>query len=122
MIDLLDAQRCALSAVEIEDAHRHSEGRSVARASIYRRLEELERLKLVSRIEVGQSLARFEPIRSDHHHQHMVCDRNGQVLPFADADLERSIARLTHRVEFRGSEHDLLAPSAWSDTDRLRRG
>jgi Fur family ferric uptake transcriptional regulator len=108
VIELLDAQRCALSAVEIEDALRSSEGRSVARASIYRILEELERLKLVSRIEVGQSLSRFEPIRADHHHHHMVCDRCGQVLPFADAELERSIAKLTRRVEFRVSEHDVV--------------
>ncbi len=108
VIDLLDTQTCALSAVEIEDALRRSEGRSVARASIYRILEELERLNLVSRIEVGQSLARYEAARPEHHHHHMVCSSCGQVLPFSDSGLERSIAELTSKVEFRVREHDVV--------------
>lgn len=108
ILDLLDEQTCALSVVEIEDALRRGGGRSVGRASIYRVLEELERLGLISRIEVGQSLSRFEPARPDHHHHHMVCDACGQVLPFSDAGLERSIASLTRRVDFTVSEHDVV--------------
>lgn len=115
VLDLLDGQSCALSAVEIEDALRRSEGRSVARASIYRILEELERLKLVSRIEVGRGLSRYEAARPEHHHHHMVCDRCGQVLPFSDPELERSIAKLTRRVDFTVREHDVVLHGRCAD-------
>src|ERR671922_869887 len=60
MLELLDRQRCALSAVEIEEALRKNGERGVARASVYRILEELEELRLVNRVDVGQGLARLE--------------------------------------------------------------
>jgi Fur family ferric uptake transcriptional regulator len=115
VVELLDAQQCALSAVEIEEALRAHGGRAVARASIYRILEELERLRLVARIEVGQGLARFEAVRHEEHHHHMVCDRCGDVIPFADDELERTIRRLTRKVAFDVAEHDVVLHGACAD-------
>lgn len=110
LIALLDDQRCALSAAEIEDqlGAAGDGARPVARASIYRILEELEALKLVTRVEVGQGLARFEAHRSEGHHHHMVCDGCGQVIPFEDAELEKSIQRLASKVTFTVAEHDVV--------------
>ena len=62
VVDLLDAQACALSAYDIEQALREEGDRAVARASVYRILDELEELKLVSRIDVGQGITRYELI------------------------------------------------------------
>lgn len=115
VIELLDKQTCALSAVELEDALRRSKGRSVGRASVYRILEELERLELVSRIEVGQSLSRYEAVRPEHHHHHMVCHSCGQVLPFSDPDLERSIANVVRKVDFTVSDHDVTLHGSCAD-------
>jgi Fur family transcriptional regulator, ferric uptake regulator len=115
VIGLLDAQRCALSAAEIEEALRgggSGGARPVARASIYRILEELEGLKLVVRVEVGQGLARFEAAREEGHHHHMVCDVCGTVIPFEDPELERSIQRLARRVTFTVAEHDVVLHGA----------
>jgi Fur family ferric uptake transcriptional regulator len=111
LIELLDDQRCALSAAEMEEALGASGGgsaRPVARASIYRILEELEALRLVTRVEVGQGLARFEAHRSEGHHHHMVCDACGVVIPFEDEELERSIQRLASKVTFTVAEHDVV--------------
>jgi len=107
IIALLDAQECALSAYDIEDALRGERG--VARASVYRVLDDLVGLGLVTRIEVGQGTARYEAARpgGDHHH-HMVCDRCGEVQPFADADLERAVDRLAHRVAVDVAEHEIV--------------
>jgi Fur family ferric uptake transcriptional regulator len=119
MIALLDGQRCALSAAEIEDALRgDGSSRPVARASIYRILEELEALRLITRVEVGQGLARFEAAREEGHHHHMVCDDCGQVIPFEDPDLEKSIQRLADRVTFAVAEHDVVLHGACADCAR----
>jgi Fur family transcriptional regulator, ferric uptake regulator len=115
LIALLDEQRCALSAAEIEHALRERGGRGVARASIYRILEELEELRMITRVEVGQGLARFEAARQEGHHHHMVCDACGQVIPFEDPELERSIQRLAQRVTFEVAEHDVVLHGACSD-------
>jgi Fur family ferric uptake transcriptional regulator len=118
VIALLDDQPCALTAFDIEDALR-DRGRAVARASVYRILDELVGLGLVTRIEVGQGTARYEPARpgGDHHH-HMVCDACGDVFPFADDELERTIDRLAGRVAFDIAEHDIVLHGSCADCGR----
>ncbi len=109
VVALLARQRCALSAFEIEDALRVQQ-RGASRASVYRILDELERLKLVSRLELGHGVVRYEPLHPDpdHHHHHLVCDECGQVIPFEDAELERTIDRLAGRVAFQVAQHELI--------------
>jgi Fur family transcriptional regulator, ferric uptake regulator len=115
VIALLDAQSCALSAYEIEAKLREG-GRGAGRASVYRVLDQLEGLGLVTKIEVGQGIARYEPARGEaHHHHHMVCERCGDVFPFEDDELERTIGRLADRVAFDVAEHDIVLRGACSD-------
>ena len=115
VIELLDSQTCALSAIEIEDALRGSD-RPVGRASIYRILDELERLHLVQKIQVGQAMARYEPLRTgDGHHHHLVCDNCGTVTPFTDPDLENAIKKLSRRVPMRVEEHEIVLHGACQD-------
>jgi Fur family ferric uptake transcriptional regulator len=115
LIELLDSQTCALSAIEIEDALRAGE-RPVGRASIYRILDELERLHLVQKLQVGQAMARYEPIRTgDGHHHHLVCDTCGTVMPFTDTDLENAINKLSRRVPMHVAEHEIVLHGACQD-------
>jgi Fur family transcriptional regulator, ferric uptake regulator len=115
LLELLDAQTCARSAIEIEDALRAG-GRPVARASIYRILDELERLHLVQKLQVGQAMARYEPIRTGSgHHHHLVCDSCGTVMPFTDTELETAIEKLSARVPMRVAEHEIVLHGACRD-------
>jgi Fur family transcriptional regulator, ferric uptake regulator len=108
VLELLDAQQCALTAVEIEDALRVAE-RRVSRASVYRILDELERLRLVQRVETGQSMVRYERVcEHDEHHHHLVCDGCGLVMPFSDEALEQAISSLSRRVPLTVSEHEIV--------------
>jgi len=112
LLELLDSQSCALSALEIEEALRAGK-RPVGRASIYRILDELERLHLVQKVQVGQAMARYEPIRAgDGHHHHLVCDSCGTVMPFTDSELERAIQKLSRRVPMRVAEHEIVLHGA----------
>jgi Fur family ferric uptake transcriptional regulator len=107
VIELLDSQPCALSALEIEDALRDS--RRVGRASIYRVLDELVSLALLSRVDVGDGVARYEPQQPQGHahHHHLVCDGCGRLEPFQDDALELAIRKLADRVAFDVSDHDV---------------
>jgi Fur family ferric uptake transcriptional regulator len=118
VIGLLDDQSCALSAYEIE-AKLREDGRGVARASVYRVLDQLEGLGLLTKIEVGQGIARYEPNRpGTEHHHHMVCARCGGVIPFADPELEATIDRVAERVTFEVSEHEIVLHGACADCQR----
>jgi Fur family ferric uptake transcriptional regulator len=108
VIELLAQQECAVSVLEIEDMLRDS-GRQAGRASIYRVLEELEALGLVTRLDLGTGTARFEaahPGGAGHHH-HLLCDGCGDLVPFNDDELERVIGRVSRRVPYAVSSHDV---------------
>jgi Fur family ferric uptake transcriptional regulator len=112
LVELLDRQSCARTVLEIEDALRAGE-RPIARASIYRILDELERLRLVQKVEVGQDMARYEPMRTgEGHHHHLVCDSCGTVTPFTDEGLESAIRKLSGRVPLRVAEHEIVLRGA----------
>lgn len=112
LVEFLDKQSCALTAREIDDELRAS-GRGVGLASVYRNLELLVDLGLVGRLDVGQGIARYEPLLpSGEHHHHLVCDRCGRVIPFDDRALERTIASLARRVDFSVAAHDVVLRGA----------
>lgn len=117
LLELLDGQKCALTAQEIEDALRARGGsRRVSRASVYRILDELEQLRLVQRVETGQAMVRYERVcEHQEHHHHLVCDECGAVMPFSDAGLERAINKLSERVPLAVSEHEIVLHGACRD-------
>jgi Fur family ferric uptake transcriptional regulator len=112
VIELLAAQPCALSAVEIEDELR-AEGRPIGRASIYRVLELLAEHGLVERVAVGDGQTRFERAQpGGQHHHHLVCERCGELVAFDDAGLEQAIDQLSQRLGVRVESHDVLLRGA----------
>ena len=134
VLELLAGETCALTAIEIEDALRGEPTRGVSRASVYRILDELEGLRLVQRVDLGQAMVRYERAcgRESHHH-HLVCDGCGIVMPFSDPALERAITSLSERVPLAVSEHEIVLrgscrdcreerpPAGLSPTDTSRR-
>ena len=112
ILDLLDAQACALSAVEVQAALA-GRRREVSRASVYRVMEELAEIGLVQRVEVGQGVVRYEAVREGHgHHHHLVCDSCGRLEPFSDEGLERAIERASERLPLEVSEHEIVLRGA----------
>ncbi len=108
VIELLDEQRCALTAAEIETQLAES-GQATGRASIYRVLELLTERGMLERLDVGDGQARFEPVRpGGHHHHHLVCERCGTLVAFDDPELERAIQRLSRRLGATVSGHEVL--------------
>jgi Fur family transcriptional regulator, ferric uptake regulator len=112
ILELLDEQACALSAIEIQRALSRR-NRDVSRASVYRVMEELEEIGLIQRVEVGHGMVRYEAVRRGRgHHHHLVCDHCGRLEPFTDEGLERAIRRLSDRLPLRVSEHEIVIHGA----------
>lgn len=112
VIELLAAEPCALSAVEIEDSLRAA-GRPTGRASVYRVLELLAEHGLVERVEVGDGQTRFERSQPDgDHHHHLVCEQCGRLVAFDDPGLEHAIDRLSERLGVTIDSHDVLLRGA----------
>lgn len=104
VVGLLAGERCALTALEID---RRLD--SVGRASVYRTLEQLERLRLVQRVEIGGDAAGYERLDADeHHHHHLVCEQCGRLSPFADSSLEEAIEAVSRASDFEVTAHDVV--------------
>jgi Fur family transcriptional regulator, ferric uptake regulator len=108
VLDALAAQSCCASAQEIHDRLR-ANGGAAGIASVYRVLDQLAELRLVQRVDVGDGVARYEPVapHGDHHH-HVVCGDCGKVEPFSDESLETAIARASGRLGYAVDAHEVV--------------
>lgn len=113
VIELLGEERCALTALEID---RRLD--SVGRATVYRTLEQLERLHLVQRVEIGGDAAGYERLDPDAHHHHLVCEACGRLAPFASEPLEEAIAAVGRRSDFDVAAHDVVLRGTCSECRR----
>lgn len=112
VIAALAAQDCCASAQEIH-AQIAATGGATGIASVYRTLELLHSLSLITRIDTGDGVARFEPTHPDgEHHHHLVCDTCGSVEAFHDDALETVIHTVGDRVDFRVDAHDVVLRGA----------
>jgi Fur family transcriptional regulator, ferric uptake regulator len=115
VVDFLAARDCCSSAQEIHEGIAAA-GRRVGIASVYRVIETLAEHRLVQRIDVGDGVARYEPVLPDgHHHHHLVCDGCGRVQPFSDAPLERALERAAGRLGYTMDAHDVVLRGACGD-------
>jgi len=108
VVEALAGHNCAVTALELDDELRRRRP-PVARASVYRALDQLEELGLVQRIEVTRGTAAYERVEpSGHHHHHAICRSCGRMETFEDRALEAEIARVSGRMPFTISEHDIV--------------
>ncbi|HKB50249.1 MAG TPA: Fur family transcriptional regulator [Solirubrobacterales bacterium] len=108
VVEALARHDCAVTALELDDELRRRKP-AVGRASIYRALEQLERLGLLRRLEVSRGIAGYERIEpSGEHHHHAICRDCGRMIPFEDASLERAIDEVSGRMSFDAAEHEVV--------------
>ncbi|MEX2108346.1 MAG: Fur family transcriptional regulator [Solirubrobacterales bacterium] len=103
VVELLAKERCAVTALEID---RRLE--SVGRATVYRTLEQLEKLHLIQRVQIGGDSAGYERVDAEAHHHHLVCEACGLLSPFSSKDLEEAIEAVSHQTDFTVAAHDVV--------------
>ena len=112
VVGALADQDCCASAQEIHERLR-TDGSPVGIASVYRSLDLLHGLGLVTRVDTGDGIARYEPaLPGGEHHHHLVCIRCGAVEAFQDVALEAAIHAVGERVDFEVTGHDVALRGA----------
>lgn len=92
------------------------EGRRAGPASVYRALSLLSDLGLVHRAALGDAPIRYDLVDpgAEHHH-HLVCERCGRTVTFADANLEAAIEEVSERVGYVVDSHDVTLRGTCGD-------
>jgi len=97
-----------LSAIENSDNHISAEEiyaqivvkyPNVNISTVYRTLELLKRLSLVTETDLGGGRVRYHPVEKGHHH-HLVCQKCGTIIDIDESTLARLQDVLLHRYNF----------------------
>ncbi len=78
---------------------------SISIATVYRTLNMLDELDLVTRHEFNESFSRYET-NMEHHH-HLIDLETGQVIEFQNAELEKLKERIAREMGFELVDHRL---------------
>lgn len=78
---------------------------SISIATVYRTLNMLDELDLVTRHEFNESFSRYET-NMDHHH-HLIDLESGEVIEFQNAELEKLKERIAREMGFELVDHRL---------------
>ena len=73
-------------------------------STVYRTLELLKNLDLVTETDLGSGLFRYHFADKGHHH-HLICSECGAVVDFADCDLGELEERLSQETGFEIEGH-----------------
>ncbi len=112
VIDFLDRQGCCVGAQEIHRKLREL-GEPIGLASVYRVLDVLAEKRLVQRLDLGDGVTRFEPVRdAEDHHHHIVCDDCGKIDAFADERLESVMRDVEQSSGYAVAGHDIVLRGA----------
>jgi Fur family ferric uptake transcriptional regulator len=81
------------------------QGEAVGTATIYRTLEVLVESSLVRAHDFGEGFKRYEPMSTHAHHEHLICERCGNVVEFQNERLERMLPVIADEHAFQHSRH-----------------
>ncbi|GKS69170.1 ferric uptake regulator, Fur family [Nitrosomonas sp. PY1] len=91
-----------------EDVYKEllNEGEDIGLATVYRVLTQFEQAGLLERHHFESGKAVFE-LKSDGHHDHLVCLQCGKVEEFYDAEIEKRQMLVAKERGFKLQEHSL---------------
>lgn len=77
----------------------------VGLATIYRALKFLLQKNLILKHAFDAAEARYELQRASHHHDHLLCEKCGQIVEFEDAVIEAQQTKIAATYGFRLTRH-----------------
>ena len=88
-----------------EKAHRTNP--RIGRATVYRSIDKLVRMKVLDRIEFSDGTHSFRLCESDHHHHHLACTRCHRVVELDFCLESDAIADIGKRESFQIDDHSI---------------
>ncbi len=75
-------------------------------ATVYRTVRLFEEAGIIARLDFRDGRSRYEEA-PDHHHDHLIDMKTGQVVEFMDEEIERLQAMIAQRLGYRLVDHRL---------------
>jgi Fur family ferric uptake transcriptional regulator len=97
-------QREHLSAEDLAIQLRQ-EGQQVSRSTVYRTLAILEKLGLVSKLDLGDGQSRYEFVQTPKHH-HLICIKCGKAIDVSGKKIEAYTGKVSALVDVLNEDFD----------------
>lgn len=75
-------------------------------ATVYRTLNFLEEVNLISSISFGKDGKKYEG-NTDEHHDHLICTSCGKIVEFLDEDIEKRQENIAKKNGFKITDHSM---------------
>jgi Fur family ferric uptake transcriptional regulator len=82
-------------------------GKAISRATVYRTLDLLVQCGLVRKSSFGDQHAHYEAVKSDEHHDHLICINCHGIIEFFRPDLEKLQDAICTEHAFKPLHHSL---------------
>jgi len=76
-------------------------------ATVYRTLNFLEEVELISSISFGKDGKKYEPKDKDDHHDHLICTSCGKIVEFLDEEIEKRQIDIASKNGFIIEDHTM---------------
>ncbi len=86
----------------------NNEGFLISQATVYRNVRLLEGLNLLTKIDIGDGLDRYELKQTLHHHHHLICNYCKAVEEVHGDFLDKLEAELSQEYDFKIEDHSLI--------------
>ena len=93
---------------DVEELYRRSAAVDphISIATVYRTVRLFEEAGIISRLDFRDGRSRYEEA-PDHHHDHLIDMKSGEVVEFMDEEIERLQALIAQRLGYRLVDHRL---------------
>ncbi len=107
ILDIILSQDCHLSADEVYQMVKEKyPNSSIGIATIYRTLNFLEEVELISSIPFGKDGKKYEKTK-DTHHDHLICIKCGKIIEFYDERIEQQQEIIAKKNNFKITGHTM---------------
>lgn len=104
IVDVFFATPCHLGLEELYTASRARDTR-IGQTTVYRTLKLLCEAGLAKEMHFGDGITRYEPIRDDSHHDHLICTQCGKNIEVVDPAIEQRQIDLAKAHGFELTSH-----------------
>ena len=93
---------------DVEELYRRASGVDphISIATVYRTVRLFEEAGIIARHDFRHGRSRYEEL-PDHHHDHLIDMKTGQVVEFMDDEIERLQAAIANRLGYKLVDHRL---------------
>ncbi|MEA3498966.1 MAG: transcriptional repressor [Campylobacterota bacterium] len=97
-----------LNAEELNDIiKKEYPEQNIGIATIYRTLNFLEEVNLISSISFGKDGKKYESHNKDQHHDHLICTACGKIVEFFDEIIEKRQEEIAIKNGFKITDHTM---------------